>query len=90
MVQDYLGGEIVNSIARLPSGEEVSHYFNVIDGAAVDLTIQQFPPGTSFSEAAPKTKGYRSTRDYCLSFEDTEQRYLVLSARMAGLVGVDD
>ncbi|MET8877352.1 hypothetical protein [Nocardia sp. NPDC004604] len=82
VVQDYFGGNILNSIATLPSGETVSHYFNIIDSETVDLTRAQFPPGTSFSAPEPKTKGFPSTRDYCLSFDRTRQRYDVLSSRV--------
>ncbi|MFB8003109.1 hypothetical protein [Nocardia sp. NPDC056000] len=82
VVQDYFGGEIVNTIARLPTGAQVSHYFNIIDGAVVDLTKQQFPLGTEFPDPAPKANGHRTTRDYCLSSEDTRKRYLLLSARV--------
>ncbi|MFJ4655284.1 hypothetical protein ACIP5Y_28740 [Nocardia sp. NPDC088792] len=88
VVQDYLGGEILNTVATLPTGEKVSHYFNVINGETIDLTEQQFPCGTRFTDPAPKTKGARSTRDYCLSNEDTKDRYRLLSARIASRVGM--
>lgn len=83
VVQDYLGGDILNSIATLPSGETVSHYFNVIGSEAVDITKMQFPPGTHFSDPQPKTKGFSSTRDYCLSYDSTLQRYNLLRDRVA-------
>lgn len=83
VVNDYFGGEILNSIATLPSGKTVSHYFNVIDGQTVDLTYRQFPPGTSFSEPAPKTENLDSTRAYCLSYEATRRRYEALRTRVA-------
>ncbi len=84
VVQDYLGGEILHTIATVPSGNTVSHYFNIIGGETVDCTHEQFPDGTVFSEPAPKTKGFPSTRDYCLSYNDTKQRYDLLSSRVAG------
>lgn len=83
VVQDYFGGDIVHSIAILPSGENVSHYFNVIGSETVDLTREQFPPGTRFSVPAPKTQGFPSTRDYCLSYDSTRQRYHVLRNRVS-------
>jgi hypothetical protein len=83
VVQDYLGGDILNTVATLPNGETVSHYFNLIDGQAVDCTHQQFPDGTTFSEPAPKTKGFPSTRAYCLSYEHTARRYELLRERVA-------
>lgn len=87
VVHDYLGGDIVHSTATLPGGETVSHYFNVIDGTRVDLTQEQFPKRTKFSDPAPKTKGLPSTRDYCLSHERTRMRYELLRARVAERLG---
>lgn len=87
VVHDYLDGDIVNTTATLPSGETVSHYFNIIDGRPVDLTHEQFPKHTRFSEPAQKTKGFPSTRDYCLSHEHTRRRYELLRARVAERLG---
>ncbi|WP_433575607.1 YunG family protein [Nocardia brasiliensis] len=83
VVQDYLGGDILHTTATLPSGELVSHYFNIVDDSAVDFTSKQFPNGTSFSTPSSKTKGFPSTRDYCLSYDSTRQRYDLLSNRVA-------
>ncbi|MFC9998213.1 hypothetical protein [Nocardia sp. NPDC127526] len=83
VVQDYLGGEILNTVATLPGGKTVSHYFNLIDGKNVDLTDEQFPSGTTFTEPKPKHGKYASTRDYCLSNDHTNQRYEVLRVRVA-------
>jgi hypothetical protein len=38
VVNDYLGGEIVNANVPLPSGKYESHYFNLVDGKEIDLT----------------------------------------------------
>ena len=83
VVQDYLGGEIYNSVATFPEGKIESHYFNVVEGEIIDLTKQQFPEETIFSEGEAKTKGHNSTREYCLSFETTRKRYEILKARVA-------
>lgn len=83
VVQDYLGGEILNTTATLPSGETVSHYFNLVDGGIVDLTRQQFPNATQFSKPEPRIKGFASTREFCLSYESTRQRYALLNKRVA-------
>ncbi|WP_433492084.1 YunG family protein [Nocardia grenadensis] len=83
VVHDYLGGGILHTVATLPSGETVSHYLNHIDGQTVDLTAQQFPPGTGFTSPIPKTRGMPSTREYCLSYDGTRRRYELLSARVA-------
>ncbi|UGT53975.1 YunG family protein [Nocardia asteroides] len=86
VVHDYLGGDIVNTIAASPDGRTVSHYFNLIDGRPVDLTAEQFPEHTLFSPPTPKTKGFPTTREYCLSYEHTRQRYERLRARVAELL----
>lgn len=86
IVQDYLGGDIVNSVAMLPSGKYISHYLNLIDGEYIDITSKQFPAGTTFSEPMPKNKSFSSTRKYCLSYEDTNNRYKILKAKVAELV----
>ncbi|WP_280314735.1 YunG family protein [Nocardia wallacei] len=83
VVQDYLGGDILHANAALPTGETVSHYFNIIDDETVDYTQEQFPDGTIFSEPAPKTNGFPSTRVYCLSYDATRERYDLLSSRVA-------
>lgn len=78
VVQDYLGGDILSSVVTFPDGRTGSHYFNVIDGKIVDLTRQQFPADAVVSDGQPKTKGFASTREYCLSFDATQQRYRLL------------
>ncbi|HSH55493.1 MAG TPA: hypothetical protein VK983_01545 [Candidatus Limnocylindrales bacterium] len=83
VVQDYLGGDILNSVVTLPDGKTDSHYFNTIDGQIEDLTRQQFPAGSQFTEGQPKTKGLATTRDYCLSYEETRKRYEVLKEKVS-------
>ncbi|WP_306359802.1 hypothetical protein [Nocardia sp. CC227C] len=90
VVQDYLGGDILHSMATLPSGKQVSHYVNLIEEALVDLTREQFPEVTEFSSPQPKTKGYSSTREYCLSFDATRTRYELLAERVARQVAGTD
>jgi isopentenyldiphosphate isomerase len=85
IVQDYLGGDIVNSVATLTDGKKVSHYLNLIDGRYIDLTIQQFADGTTFSSPKPKKKSFSSTREYCLSHEDTNNRYEVLKTKVTDI-----
>ncbi|MEV0538211.1 YunG family protein [Nocardia salmonicida] len=86
VVNDYLGGDIVNTTATLPGGRTISHYFNLIGGDPVDLTAEQFPQHTTFSPPTPKTKGFPTTRDYCLSYEHTRQRYERLRTQVAKLL----
>lgn len=86
VVEDYFGGEILNTKAKLPDGSIDSHYYNSIDGQEVDLTRDQFPEGTVFSAGAPKHGDYESTREYILSFPTTRQRYEVLRDKVDDIV----
>ena len=88
VVQDYFGGEILNTIVTGSDfpGISSSHYFNVIDGETIDLTRSQFKKGTHFSEALPKNEGLSSTREYMLSFPSTVERYEALKLRVNELL----
>jgi hypothetical protein len=78
VVNDYLGGEIVWADALLPSGQMISHYFNVIDGKTVDLTRSQFPKGTIIPKGIEKKRDFASTREFMLTSVNTEKRYELL------------
>ena len=88
VVQDYLGGEILNTIATDSQYPDVSssHYFNIINNEVVDLTKRQFKDTVQFSESSPKTKGFDSTRDYMLSFPSTVVRYQTLKSNVEKLL----
>ena len=78
IVNDYLKGEIIWAMAKLPGGQEISHYFNKINDREIDLTRKQFPAGTQIAAGIEKKKDYSSTREYLLSNENVVQRYLRL------------
>jgi len=82
VINDYIGGEIVWTQAKLPDGTEISHYLNKIGNKELDLTRNQFPEGTITSEGIPKTKGFPTTRDYILSFDKTLKRYQILKSQV--------
>lgn len=82
-MSDYLGGRLLWASAKLPDGSEISHYFNETSkGQIVDLTREQFPPGTVIPQGVDKKKEYASTREYVLSFEQTRKRYEILKEKM--------
>ncbi|PIN69353.1 hypothetical protein COV93_05865 [Candidatus Woesearchaeota archaeon CG11_big_fil_rev_8_21_14_0_20_43_8] len=82
VVQDYMGGEIVWANAKHPNGQEISHYFNVVDDEEVDLTRSQFPEGTLIPLGVPKRKQFPTTRDYVLSYGPSLDRYKILKHRV--------
>nr|WP_280188158.1 MULTISPECIES: hypothetical protein [Nocardia] len=59
VVNDRLGGDILHTTATLPSGDAVSHYFNLIGGKPVDLTAEQFPEHTQFTRTGTENQGLR-------------------------------
>jgi hypothetical protein len=75
-VQDEFGGELLRCLAD----GAISHYYNRVTVPAgvvtVDLTRDQFPPDTHFSEPEERT------RDYVLSYPATAQRYALLKKRL--------
>jgi hypothetical protein len=84
VVQDYFGGDILNTLVTYPDNPTVfsSHYFNVIDGMEIDLTRQQFKARVKLSDAKPRHGGLTSTREYVLSNPSTMERYLSLKSRV--------
>ncbi len=82
IVNDCLGGEIVWAPAILPNGKEISHYFNKINGKEIDLTREQFPSGTKIPLGIPKSKQFSTTREYILSYPETQRRYEILKQKV--------
>lgn len=82
VVNDYFGGEIIWAMATLQEGKEISHYFNKIDEKEIDLTRKQFPEGTIIPAGIPRTKGFKTTRDYLLSSQNVVERYNLLKLKV--------
>ena len=74
MLQDYLGGEL----RRVTDGAETTHFWVVVDGEDVDLTLDQFDPVPVRTEG-PTAVG----REYVLAWPDTRRRYEELRHRVA-------
>lgn len=68
IINDFFGGKIMRCMAS--SG---SHYYNLIDGNIIDLTVEQF-----LGETPQYELGEERTREYLLSNKDTKNRYYLL------------
>lgn len=86
VVNDYFGGEIVWAEALLPDGQKISHFFNLIDGKEIDLTRSQFPNNTVIPNGIEKKKGFTTTRDYLLSYENKKGRYKQLKEKVRNVL----
>ena len=84
VIQDFLGGEILHTVAELPDGQQIHHYYNQLPEPIgdVDITSEQFPTDTAIPRGIKEVEGYASQRDYILSYPLTVQRYLELSERV--------
>jgi len=67
IVNLYMGGKIMRCIS-----ETGSHYYNLINGNVVDLTVSQFKTLPDYDSSVERSV------EYLLSNEDTKRRYLLL------------
>lgn len=77
IVQDYLGGEIKKCAVN-----GIVHYFNVVEGAVLDITAGQFG-SFDIDYAASRVK----TKDEILRYNDTRRRYELLKAKVEDFFG---
>lgn len=70
-LNDFLGGKIMRCMS-----ETGSHYYNLVNGEIVDLTVFQFKNLPDYEN------GEERTREYLLSNEDTKNRYKLLFERV--------
>lgn len=68
IVNDFIGGKIMRCMCG-----EVSHYFNIVNGNIIDLTVDQFN-----GEIPIYADSQERSREYILSNADTRERYLLL------------
>ena len=83
VVQDYFGGELLRTEARMSwSTKPISHYFNLLpDGRHIDLSRQQFPLGTNFSTSAVRAREYVLDPKF-----STRKRYRLLKRRISRIL----
>jgi hypothetical protein len=74
VLQDYLGGEL----RRVADNAKTTHFWVVVDGEDVDLTLMQFDPVPIWADGPTAV-----SRDYVLAWPDTRRRYDELRDRVA-------
>ena len=67
VINDFLGGKIMRCMCEIGR-----HYYNLINGKIVDLTVSQFEGIPNYS------LGEERNREYLLKSEDTRERYKIL------------
>jgi hypothetical protein len=86
VLQDFIGGEIVNSKVIKPDGSIESHYYNLLtehdDVAKIDLTESQFTAGSIIPDGQAKTGDFDTTREYVLANPNTQARYELLKRKV--------
>lgn len=83
LLQKLCGGEMMWALATLPDGSRKEHFYNALPhGSVVDLTRQQYPSGTKFSEGLTSKKDYKSVRHYALSLEGMADKLVALKTRV--------
>jgi hypothetical protein len=85
IVQDVMGGTIVESVMVTPDGSTVRHFCNDVDGLAIDLTPAEFPPGTTSIDRVTEHPGFATMREYVLSLPGVEARYELLRGRLGDI-----
>lgn len=82
IAQDTLGGALWRVPYEDPDGRPGSHYFLVVDGDVLDLTVSQFAPGTRFGRPSPSHLGKSDLRLHLLEGPGVRERYHRLRSRV--------
>jgi hypothetical protein len=77
----------VRAIAIFPDGIRRSHYFNRVNNKDMDFTRSQFPKNTIMDKVTPKLNRFATTRDYILSYPQTQERYEILKRKVKTALG---
>ena len=75
LLQDYLDGEIDRADVLLKNKSVEQHYWNIIKGTKIDVTIFQYADQIQSMTAKPLRTGFANLRDFVLSYEGTRVRY---------------
>ena len=82
VLQDYLGGNILYCVVKLPCGNDVSHYCNQINGKIVDRTGSQFESDSRIVTLVERRDSFLSNRELILNLGEGSKRYEILKKRV--------
>ena len=85
VLQDLLGGEILESRLVMADGFAYSHFANIVDGLVIDLAQSETERAADVIAAPGDHAGYPSMRAYVLAQPGVEQSYAALTARIGPL-----
>ncbi len=87
VLQDLLGGEILESRLVMADGFAYSHYANIVDGLVIDLAQSETERAADVKAAPGDHAGYASMRAYVLAQPGVERSYAALTRRIGPLPG---
>lgn len=82
VLQDALGGEIVESRLVMADGFAYSHFANIVDGLVIDLAQSETERAADVIAAPGDHAGFPSMRAYVLAQPGAQQSYAALAARI--------
>lgn len=86
VLQDLLGGEILESRLVMADGFAYSHYANIVDGLMIDLAQSETERAADVIAAPGDHAGFPSMRAYVLAQPGAQQSYATLAARIGSPV----
>lgn len=87
VVQDELGGDIIETKVVMANGLAISHFANVVDGLVIDFAQTEIEHTTSVPGPADEDRGFPSMRAYVLAQPGTAGGYAALRSRLAEIAG---
>jgi hypothetical protein len=82
VLQDLLGGEILESRLVMADGFAYSHFANIVDGLVIDLAQSETERAADVIASPGDHPGFASMRDYVLAQPGARQSYATLTARI--------
>jgi hypothetical protein len=88
VLQDLLGGDILESRLVMADGFAYSHFANIVDGLVIDLAQSETERAAEVIAAPGDHAGFPSMRAYVLAQPGAQQSYAALAARIGSPAAV--